>query len=124
MPFFLDRILTPILIATDEHIISNMILQIMCESWLDHIYMNKIKFSQHGACQLLCDFGYIETWIMKCPVASQSMRKKMMRNEVLRRCEGVGRLLLRCPGEQIKMIDKEKKISKCLKLQNNIKSLH
>lgn len=113
MFFFLDRILTPILIATDDHVISNMILQIMCESWLDHIYMNKYKFSHHGACQLLCDFGYIATWIMKCSVASQTMRKKMIRNEVLRRCEGVGRLLLRCPGEQIKMVDSEKKSGKC-----------
>ncbi|RZC41876.1 coiled-coil domain-containing protein 142, partial [Asbolus verrucosus] len=107
---YLDRILTPVLVATDDHIISNMILQIMCESWLDHIYINKIKFSQYGACQLLCDFGYIETWLMNCSVMSQTMRKKMMKNEVLRRCEGVGRLLLRCPGEQIKMIDKSKRI--------------
>ncbi|XP_063932063.1 uncharacterized protein LOC135144042 isoform X2 [Zophobas morio] len=107
---YLDRILTPILIATEDHLISNMILQIMCESWLDHIYMNKIKFSQHGACQLLCDFGYVETWLTNCSVISQTMRKKMVKNEVLRRCEGVGRLLLRCPGEQIKMVDKNKKI--------------
>ncbi|KAJ3626571.1 hypothetical protein MTP99_017057 [Tenebrio molitor] len=107
---FLDRILTPILVATDDHVISNMILQIMCESWLDHIYMNKIKFSQYGACQLLCDFGYVETWLINSSVATQAMRKKMIKNEVLRRCEGVGRLLLRCPGEQIKMIDKNKKI--------------
>jgi hypothetical protein len=110
---FLDRILTPILVATDDHVISNMILQIMCESWLDHIYMNKIKFSQYGACQLLCDFGYVETWLMNSSVATQAMRKKMIKNEVLRRCEGVGRLLLRCPGEQIKMIDKNKKIGTC-----------
>lgn len=109
--FFVDRILTPILIATDDHVISNMILQIMCEAWLDHIYMNKIKFSQYGACQLLCDFGYVETWLTNCSVMSQTMRKKMVKNEVLRRCEGVGRLLLRCPGEQIKMVDKNIKIS-------------
>ncbi|XP_015838972.1 uncharacterized protein LOC656787 [Tribolium castaneum] len=106
---YLERILTPILVATDDHVISNMILQIMCEAWLDHIYMNKIKFSQFGACQLLCDFGYVETWLMNCSVMSQTMRKKMIKNEVLRRCEGVGRLLLRCPGEQIKMVDKNKK---------------
>lgn len=35
------------------------------------------------------------------------MRKAMLKNEVLRRCEGVGRLLLRSPGEHIKMNDKK-----------------
>lgn len=32
----------------------------------------------------------------------------MLKNEVLRRCEGVGRLLLRSPGDQVKMNDKNK----------------
>lgn len=109
--FFLDQILIPVLEATDDHVICNMILTLICESWLDHIYINKIKFSQYGACQLLCDFGHITTWLVDCSIIQEQMRKKLLRNEILRRCEGVGRLLLRCPGERIKMIDKNKQKS-------------
>lgn len=94
--------------ATDDHIICNMILTLICESWLDHIYINKIKFSQYGACQLLCDFAHIATWLVDSAIIQEPIRKKLLRNEVLKRCEGVGRLLLRCPGERIKMVDKNK----------------
>lgn len=81
----------------------------MCEAWLDHIYLNKIKFTQYGALQLLTDFAFVTTWITNCNIISEEIRKKMLKNEVLRRCEGVGRLLLRSPGEHIKMNDKTKK---------------
>ena len=101
--YVVEQILTPILGATEDHHVSNMIIKLMCEAWLDHIYTNRIKFSQYGALQLLVDFAYVKTWIVNCPIVSQEMRKKMLRNEVLRRCEGVGRLLLRSPGEHIKM---------------------
>lgn len=107
--YFLDQILVPVLEATNDHVITNMILTLICESWLNHIYMNKIIFSQYGACQLLCDFGYITTWLIDCPNLGEIMRKRLTKNEVLRRCEGVGRLLLRCPGEKIKMTDKNKR---------------
>uniref|UniRef100_A0A1Y1MHN9 Coiled-coil protein 142 C-terminal domain-containing protein n=1 Tax=Photinus pyralis TaxID=7054 RepID=A0A1Y1MHN9_PHOPY len=99
----LDAILSPVLATTEDHHISNMILKIMCECWLDHIYMNKMKFSQSGAYQLLTDFASVTTWLVNCPIITQHMRKVMLKNEVLRRCEGVGRLLLRSPGEQLKM---------------------
>lgn len=95
--------------ATDDYIINNMILKLICESWLDHIYINKIKFSQHGACQLLCDFAHVGTWLVNSTIVSQSIRKKLVKNEILRRCEGVGRLLLRCPGDHLKMVDKNKR---------------
>lgn len=98
----------PVLEATDDHVITNIILTLICESWLDHIYTNRIIFSQYGACQLLCDFGYITTWLIDCPNIGETMRKGLIKNEVLRRCEGVGRLLLRCPGEKIKMTVKQK----------------
>nr|XP_022918204.1 uncharacterized protein LOC111427337 [Onthophagus taurus] len=107
---FLERVLTPVLTSTEDHQIGNMILKIMCESWLDHIYVNKIKFSQCGAIQLLTDFASVSTWIINCSIISQEMRRRMLKNEVLRRCEGVGKLLLRSPGEHIKMSDKTKKI--------------
>lgn len=75
----------------------------MCESWLDHIYLNRIKFSRHGSLQLLCDFAFVSKWITDCATITHEMRKTMLKNEVLRRCEGVGKLLLRSPGEHIKM---------------------
>lgn len=75
----------------------------MCESWLDHIYLNKIKFSRYGSLQLLCDFAFVSKWISDCASITHEMRKSMLKNEVLRRCEGVGKLLLRSPGEHIKM---------------------
>lgn len=78
-----------------------MVLKIMCESWLDHIYGNKIKFSQQGARQLLTDFRSISTWLMGCSIVRQEIKKSMLKNEVLRRCEGVGRLLLRSRGERL-----------------------
>ncbi|KAF5296665.1 hypothetical protein FQR65_LT10205 [Abscondita terminalis] len=105
---YLDEILSSVLIATQDYTITNMILKIMCECWLDHIYIHKIKFSHSGACQLLVDFGSVANWLVNCPIVTQEMRKEMLKNEVLRRCEGVGRLLLRCPGEQLKMNDKTK----------------
>ncbi|KAJ8918817.1 hypothetical protein NQ315_011103 [Exocentrus adspersus] len=105
---YLNQILVPVLEATDDHVICNMILTLTCESWLDHIYTNKIKFSQYGACQLLCDFGHIANWLVDCSMVKEDIRKKLLRNEILKRCEGVGRLLLRCPGERIKMVDKNK----------------
>ncbi|KAJ8975861.1 hypothetical protein NQ317_015899, partial [Molorchus minor] len=86
-----------------------MILTLICESWLDHIYRNKIKFTQYGACQLLCDFGYIKTWLVECSILNEVLRKMLLKNEILKRCEGVGRLLLRCPGERIKMTEKNKR---------------
>ncbi|XP_056647608.1 uncharacterized protein LOC130452384 [Diorhabda sublineata] len=108
---YLDRVLVPVLDATEDHLIANMILTLICECWLDHIYINKIKFSHYGAHQLLCDFRYVILWLTDCANISDTMRKKLLKNEVLKRCEGVGRLLLRRPGERIQMADKNKTTS-------------
>lgn len=105
---FSEEILTPVLAATDDYYISNMVLKIMCESWLDHIYVNKVRFSDYGAYQLLTDFGCVRTWLVNCPILTSHIRKKMLKNEVLRRCEGVGKLLLRAPGEHLKMREKKR----------------
>ncbi|KAK9886109.1 hypothetical protein WA026_014897 [Henosepilachna vigintioctopunctata] len=85
--------------------VTNMILKLICESWLDHIYNNKIKFSHDGAIQLLFDFAQVKTWLGTCSIITHNMRKKMINNEILQRCEGVGKLLLRKPGEPIKMTE-------------------
>lgn len=59
--------------------------------------------SEYGAQQLLTDFAYVSTWVTECSIISQNVRNHLLKNEVLRRCEGVGRLLLRHPGEAIAM---------------------
>ncbi|KAI4504207.1 hypothetical protein M0802_000678 [Mischocyttarus mexicanus] len=100
---YFEKVLLPVLEVIEDPDTSNMILKIMCEAWLDYIYLHRIKFSEHGAFQLLTDFAYVSTWVTGCPIISQNVRNHLLKNEVLRRCEGVGRLLLRHPGEAIAM---------------------
>ncbi|CAL7938036.1 unnamed protein product [Xylocopa violacea] len=101
-PYF-EKVLLPVLEVIEDPETSNMILKIMCEAWLDYIYLHRIKFSEYGALQLLTDFAYVSKWVTNCPIISQNVRSHLLKNEVLRRCEGVGRLLLRQPGEAISM---------------------
>lgn len=42
--FVLEKILLPVLEVIEDPEISNMILKIMCEAWLDYIYLHRIKF--------------------------------------------------------------------------------
>ncbi|KAK1122726.1 hypothetical protein K0M31_009170 [Melipona bicolor] len=106
-PYFgtysIEKVLLPVLEVIEDPETSNMILKIMCEAWLDYIYLHRIKFSEYGALQLLTDFAYVSKWVTDCPIISQNVRDQLLKNEVLRRCEGVGRLLLRHPGEAISM---------------------
>lgn len=39
-----EEVYLPVVQATDVLEILNLILRIMCEAWLDHIYVQKIKF--------------------------------------------------------------------------------
>lgn len=100
--YFPEQILSPVLSATEDPEISNMTLKLICESWLDHIYTERIKFSQYGATQLLMDFAYVQEWLLNCKIINQELKKTMLKNEVLRRCEGVARLLLRSQGNTLK----------------------
>ncbi|XP_026827107.1 coiled-coil domain-containing protein 142 [Ooceraea biroi] len=100
---YFEKVLLPVLEVIEDPETSNMILRIMCEAWLDYIYLHRIKFSEYGAQQLLTDFAYVLTWVTDCPIISQNVRNHLLKNEVLRRCEGVGQLLLRHPGEAIAM---------------------
>ncbi|XP_011301008.1 uncharacterized protein [Fopius arisanus] len=77
--------------------------QMFAELWLDYIYLHRIKFSEFGALQLLTDFAHVSRWVTDCPIISQGVKGHLLKNELLRRCEGVGRLLLRHPGEAIAM---------------------
>lgn len=39
-----EKVLLPVLEVIEDHETSNMILRIMCEAWLDYIYLHRIKF--------------------------------------------------------------------------------
>ncbi|XP_026467436.1 uncharacterized protein LOC113370990 [Ctenocephalides felis] len=106
---FLDRILLPVLETCDDLEILNLVLKIMCDAWLDHIYACQIRFSKWGVEQLLNDFGAVADWLRECSILSDEAKKQMTKNEVLRQCEGVGRLLLRKPNEFIDMTNKGNK---------------
>ncbi|XP_026330701.1 uncharacterized protein LOC113238160 isoform X2 [Hyposmocoma kahamanoa] len=41
---FLNKVLLPVVKATNDITTLNMVLRIMCESWLHHIYITKVKF--------------------------------------------------------------------------------
>lgn len=104
-----ERVLRPVLAASGlltasvQLTVGGLVLRIMCEAWLDHIYMHRIKFSEWGALQLLTDFGAVPTWLCERVSLPIDLRTALLRHEVLRRCEGVGRLLLRRPGERVSM---------------------
>ncbi|XP_039757028.1 uncharacterized protein LOC120631485 isoform X1 [Pararge aegeria] len=100
---FLDKMLLPVIKATKDITTLNMVLRIMCESWLHHIYVAKVKFTKDAAVQLLADFNEVRVWLNNCKPLAASSKKHILQNEVLRRCEGVGRLLLHAPGDLISM---------------------
>lgn len=83
--------------------ILGLILKIMCESWLDHIYASRTKFSRSGALNLLKDFDGVSEYITACPSVPVQHVDKLAKHEVLRMCEGVGRILLRKPEDLIQM---------------------
>lgn len=75
----------------------------MCEAWLDHIYASRTKFSRSGALNLLKDFDGVAEYIKSCPAVPAQHVEKLAKHEVLRMCEGVGRILLRKPEDLIQM---------------------
>jgi hypothetical protein len=93
----------PIVEATKDIEILNLTLKIICESLLENIYNNQIKFTVCGALNLLKDIEAIVEWIENCKEVPEAFREKLMKHEVLRYCEGVGKILLREPEEVISM---------------------
>ncbi|XP_030022372.2 LOW QUALITY PROTEIN: uncharacterized protein LOC115441649 [Manduca sexta] len=116
---FLDKMLLPVIKATQDVITLNMVLRIMCESWLHHIYVAKVKFSKEAALQLLADFNEVRNWLNDNILIATAARKQMLQNEVLRRCEGVGRLLLHAPGDLISMQDSTMQSAQHLRKDDN-----
>jgi Coiled-coil protein 142 len=107
--YFLQQIFLSVLEATHDLEILKLCLKIICEAWLDHIYMKKVKFSYCGALNLLKDFDGVAEWINQCPAITEDQhRAQLAKHEVLRMCEGVGRILLRKPDEVISMLPSPK----------------
>lgn len=52
---------------------------------------------------LLKDFDGVADWINDCDAVQDEHRDALSKHEVLRMCEGVGKLLLRKPDEIISM---------------------
>lgn len=93
----------PIVEATKDIEILNITLKIICEAILENIYNKQIKFTICGALNLLKDIEAIAEWIENNKEVPDAYREKLMKHEVLRYCEGVGKILLREPEEVISM---------------------
>lgn len=100
---YLDVMFQPVVEATQDIDILNLLMKIICESCLEHIYHKQIKFHVCGALNLLKDFEGIAEWIESNKQIPEAYREKLMKHEVLRYCEGVGKILLREPDEIISM---------------------
>lgn len=102
-----DELYLPVVNATQLPDILSLVLQIMCEAWLDHIYMKRIRFSRVGAQNLQCDFDGVSAWMADCAAVQAEQRDELGRHEVLRMCEGVAKILLRKPDDVISMVQSE-----------------
>lgn len=62
-------------------------------------------FSREGALNLLRDFEGVSEWIIACKDVQPEHVDILSKHEVLRTCEGVGKILLRKPFEIILMTE-------------------
>ncbi|KAL9697043.1 hypothetical protein quinque_000484 [Culex quinquefasciatus] len=106
--YFFNQVYLPVIQATRDLDILKLTLKIICEAWLDHIYMKKTKFSSTGALNLLKDFDGVADWIYSLKVLDKNLKPELSKHEVLRMCEGVGKLLLRKPDETISILPSPK----------------
>ncbi|XP_062711971.1 uncharacterized protein LOC134289697 [Aedes albopictus] len=106
--YFFNQVYLPVIEATKDLDILKLTLKIICEAWLDHIYMKKTKFSSSGALNLLKDFDGVADWIVKCGSLDKKLKDVLAQHEALRMCEGVGKLLLRKPDETISILPSPK----------------
>lgn len=89
---YLDIIYLPVIEATKDWEILSLALKIIGEALLEHIYAKRIKFSICGAINLMKDFDGIAAWIETCEKLPANYRDKLSRHEVLKVCEGVGKV--------------------------------
>lgn len=97
----LHEILYPVLRATKDVEMLSLVLKIVCEAWLDFIYLKKVRFSVSGAVNLLRDFDGVHDWIISCTLICEDHMEKLSKHEVLRMCKGVGKILLRKPEDVV-----------------------
>lgn len=68
--------------------------------------LNEFSFpSREGALNLLRDFEGVSEWIIACKDVQPEHVEILAKHEVLRTCEGVGKILLRKPFEVIPMTE-------------------
>lgn len=89
---YLDLIYHPVIEATKDLEILSLALKIIGEALLEHIYAKRIKFTICGAVNLMKDFEGIAAWIETCAELPANYRDKLSRHEVLKVCEGVGKV--------------------------------
>jgi hypothetical protein len=91
---YLDLIYKPVIESTKDMDILSLALKIIGEALLEHIYERRIKFSICGAINLMKDFDGIAAWILTktCNELPETYRDKLSRHEVLKVCEGVGKV--------------------------------
>lgn len=91
---YLDIIFKPVIESTPDFEILGLALKIIGEALLEHIYDRRIKFSICGAINLTRDFEGIADWILTktCNELPESYRDKLSRHEILKVCEGVGKV--------------------------------
>lgn len=91
---YLDIIYNPVIESTNDFEILALALKIIGEALLEHIYERRIKFSICGAINLMKDFDGIVEWILTktCNELPESYRDKLSKHEVLKVCEGVGKV--------------------------------
>lgn len=65
----------------------------------------RISYSREGALNLLRDFEGVSEWIIANNYVLPEHVEILAKHEVLRTCEGVGKILLRKPFEVISMTD-------------------
>lgn len=99
----MDIMYQPIIEATQDIEILNRTMKIICEAILENIFNKQIKFTVCAALNLLKDFEGIAEWIENNKEVPEAFREKLMKHEVLKYCEGVGKILLREPDEVISM---------------------
>lgn len=89
---YLDLIYLPVIEATKDLEILSLALKLIGEALLEHIYAKRIKFTICGAVNLMKDFDGIAAWIESCEALPPNYRDKLSRHEVLKVCEGVGKV--------------------------------
>lgn len=84
----------PVIESTNDFEILALALKIIGEALLEHIYEKRIKFSICGAINLMKDFDGIAEWILTktCNELPENYRDKLSKHEVLKVCEGVGKV--------------------------------